>query len=482
MNFFFKLHRLHDNYKMITKEKISENTDKINKLSNLLSKIHNTDDIYLKQLVIKFNQILVDNQYYIYELFNIDLDNVYSILSNDFMNDFYIIKITEKGNNTKIIGKVDEIKDKYDTILYDFLSELLYKKIKNKESDERERLLYNNRLKTISYLYQYLNIGGTFVIRFMALYDIEIIDIYYILCYMFENVIIYSNTRLICTNFNPVLTRHDLEEIILNNQSIEPKTNLNNLLEYLSNNLDYQIKKTMLLLEMKKDEYLSMIMNEMITSCSYYNKKIVNKVLIMNNNSILEQFKSIYIDNKLVDIKDQYNGIIGSYLQEIIEKNDIKKCLEIGMEYGIISFYILSNLKTELISIDSYQKEKYNNYGIKMLNELKLDNRHKLYRKKPCFVLPHLLQKNDYYYYDFIYINSFHTFDYSLINFFYSDLLLKINGFIIIDNVLDHGVAKCIKYIETNYLNYRKIDSPITIAVFTKNKQDDREWNFHKQF
>ena len=140
MNFFFKLHRLDDNYKIVTKQNIisPDNTSKIKELCNLLGKIHNSEDIYLQQLVIKFNQILVDNQYYIYELFDINLSNAYSILSNDFESDFYIIKFTNNGNNTEIIGKVDEITDKYDTILYNILSETLYKKIKNKNFCDRE--------------------------------------------------------------------------------------------------------------------------------------------------------------------------------------------------------------------------------------------------------------------------------------------------------------------------------------------------------
>lgn len=484
MNFFFKLHRLDDNYKILPKKDIisPDNTNKINELCNLLEKINNSDDIYLQQLVIKFNQILVDNQYYIYDLFDINLSNAYSILSNDFENDFYIIKITNNGNNTETIGNVDKINNKYDTIIYNILSETLYNKIKNKNFCDREGLLYNNRLKIISYLYKFLNIGGTFDIRFMALNDTNIIDIYYILCYMFENIIIYSNTRLICTNFNPVLDKNDIEKMLSNKCSIEPKPNLDKLLEYFSNTLNYLIKKSTLLLETKKNEYLNLVMNEMLTSCKYYNKKIVDKVLIIMNNSIIEQFKSIFIDNKLIDISEQFNGIIGKYITDLIDNNKIKKCLEIGMDYGIISFYILSNLNTELISIDPYQKTKFNNNGIKMLKELNLNKFHKIYKQQPYYVLPKLLTKKDYYYFDFIYINSFHTFDHSLINFFYSDVLLKLNGFIIIDNALDHGIAKCIKYIETNYLFYNKIESPITIAVFKKINQDDREWNFHKHF
>ena len=46
--------------------------------------------------------------------------------------------------------------------------------------------------------------------------------------------------------------------------------------------------------------------------------------------------------------------------------------------------------------------------------------------------LPKLLEKYKYNYFDFIFIDGFHTFDYTLVDFFFSNLLLKINGIIVI--------------------------------------------------
>jgi predicted O-methyltransferase YrrM len=101
---------------------------------------------------------------------------------------------------------------------------------------------------------------------------------------------------------------------------------------------------------------------------------------------------------------------------------------------------------------------------------------------KSYIALPKLLEKNQNKF-DFIFIDGFHTFDYTLLDFFYSNLLLKINGYILIDDALHHGVNKCIEYIKNNYLDsYKKIDSPVTFALFKKINEDKREWNFHKNF
>ena len=150
------------------------------------------------------------------------------------------------------------------------------------------------------------------------------------------------------------------------------------------------------------------------------------------------------------------------------------------MAFGISSLYILQNKNTNLLSIDPFQSTQWNNSGIEIIKNFKFENRHKLIEEKSYIALPELLKKEEKY--DFIFIDGFHTFDYTLIDFFYSDKLLKINGIIIIDDILHNGVKKCINYINTNYEFYKIIHSPITIGCYQKIKEDERKWNFHKDF
>ena len=68
-------------------------------------------------------------------------------------------------------------------------------------------------------------------------------------------------------------------------------------------------------------------------------------------------------------------------------------------------------------------------------------------------------------------------------DFFYSDLLLKVGGYIVLDDALHAGPAKVIRYLVENYTHYKRVDVNVrTIAVFKKMKKDDREWSFHKNF
>ena len=215
----------------------------------------------------------------------------------------------------------------------------------------------------------------------------------------------------------------------------------------------------------------------------YYNINIVNEIMTDFNLSLIDLFKSTYVNNKVIKTSSAINGREGHFLIKVIKKYNLINILEIGFAFGISAFYILSNKETKLTSIDPFQKTQWNNKGLELLKEYKFDKRHTLHELKSYVALPKLLEKYNTNYYDFIFIDGFHTFDYTLLDFFYSNLLLKMKGIIIIDDAMHSGVSKCVKYIENNYANfYKKLESPISFAMFQKIDEDKRDWNYHKNF
>jgi predicted O-methyltransferase YrrM len=264
--------------------------------------------------------------------------------------------------------------------------------------------------------------------------------------------------------------------------SIEPKHGYDKLMKYLNNSVKYDIDTFNLILKKDEDEVILKTFNETLALFKYINPNLIDDFLISHNLNLMKYFKRLYIDKKLVKTSSGINNAEGNTISTIIEENNFKNCLEIGMAYGLSSFYILMNKNTSLISIDPYQTTQWKNNGVKLLTQFKFIKRHKLYKETNYVALPKILSKYKANYFDFIFIDGFHTFDYTLFDFFYSNLLLKIDGIIIIDDALHYGVSKCIKYIETNYLSYTKLNSSPTIAVFKKKREDDRVWNFHKNF
>jgi predicted O-methyltransferase YrrM len=484
MDLFFKLERHNDNYNIIDDNIVHKylDTQTVNEYNNIHISLKENTNKDIKYVYDRFNKIKIKNQYYLWFLLDFDINNSYNILSNEFDSDFYITKIIENGNNIEYIGDIYEVNDKYKNILYNMQSEKLIKKIKEYDLCKREELLYNNKLQTILYLFDFLEKGGNFFISIHGFCNDKIIEIYYILSFMFEYCMIYNTTYILCKNFNSILKKSDFVNIINKPFSIEPKYDIDKLINYMNDNLKYHVNKYNLLLQKKEDDFLDFIKSEILNSVKYYDHNKLNELLVEYNFSIIENFKRTFIDNKLVKTSSAINSVEGRKIIEIINEYKFTKCLEIGMAYGVSAFYILSNLNTKLISIDPNQDTQWNNYGVKLLNEFNFNTRHKLYKLKSYVALPKLLKKKGNNYFDFIFIDGFHTFDYTLIDFFYSNLLLKINGIIIIDDAMHSGVKKCVDYIISNYKFYKKLESSSSIAVFIKLKEDMRDWKFHYNF
>ena len=194
------------------------------------------------------------------------------------------------------------------------------------------------------------------------------------------------------------------------------------------------------------------------------------------------------------------------FLYNLTLNNKLVKCIEVGMAFGISALAICKALekigKGKLLSIDPFQTTQWNSNGLKLLKKMDLSKYHKLIENKSFNALPLLLNKNtnenkninkninmnkninknmntNKNKYDLVFIDGWHTFDYTLVDAFYADQLTKIGGYIVIDDVLHFSVKQCIKYLDTNYKHWERIPSPETFACYKKISNDKRAWNFH---
>jgi predicted O-methyltransferase YrrM len=278
-----------------------------------------------------------------------------------------------------------------------------------------------------------------------------------------------------------------LKKLLINNLDINI---IKNLIDFIEKNIIFYCSLIKLLISNSEDNYVNKITIYLHNLVTIDNKKLIDNLTY--NKFIIEKFKRIYIptiisknkiiNQQLIKISANIKSIEGKFILNIISKYKCYNCIEIGMANGVSSLYILTNLNTKLISIDPFQESQWKNIGIKLLKYHNMSNRHELIQEKSYIALPSLLQIYKENKFNFIFIDGFHTFDYTLIDFFYSDLLLEINGYIIIDDALHKGVAKCIKYLKSNYKHYIIIKSPNTICVLKKIANDNRKWDFHINF
>ena len=211
-------------------------------------------------------------------------------------------------------------------------------------------------------------------------------------------------------------------------------------------------------------------------------KKYPNKLL----QQLLEK-KEIVYNGKKHKIKSNINYEEGMLLYNLIVQNKLHRTLEVGLANGVSALFIIQALKDidakeAHIALDPFQTKQWHDIGSKNIEKAGLKDKFTLIQEKSELALPVMAQK---YAGSFvlIFIDGFHTFDNTLIDFFYSNMLLKVGGYIIIDDVLHKGVSKFIKYLNSNYKNYKHIQTNVkTNGVYKKLSEDTREWFFHKNF
>jgi predicted O-methyltransferase YrrM len=419
-------------------------------------------------------------------IFNVDLDRAYNILSDDFEKDFYITRVINKGAGVVKVGPVRTVKDKYPIILYNMTSAALYTRTAGLDLCEREAALFRNKVRTIAYLFDYLQIGGSFYLEMVGFCDDSVVELYYVLSRMFRRCVVYNTIYVICTDYDPrdIISKADVLKLLDGRHAVEPKPNLAKFTEYIHANLAYHTRKFQTLLNRDEDGFLDITMNEVVNSIKYTANTAEDLVgfMIQYNESILENLKRVVVEGRLTRVSSAINGAEGRFIREVIAKYKAVNCMEVGMAYGISAFYMLTNPAVRLVSVDPFQSTQWHNYGVKLLAEFGFDARHRLFPSKSYVALPQMLAEMGPGVFDFVFVDGFHTFDYTLLDFFYANLLTKVGGVVAIDDALHAGVAKCVRYIDSNYTFYRRLVSPSTVAVYLKVREDPRDWDYHRPF
>jgi predicted O-methyltransferase YrrM len=242
--------------------------------------------------------------------------------------------------------------------------------------------------------------------------------------------------------------------------------------------------------------------------------EFVNEHMVINKMPIVSQFNSvIYKLYKTYKIYDELNneypfksGIkqdYGIFLYNMIIKNKMTKTLEIGFANGSSGLFITSALrnlelyghKTYHVAVDPNQSTQWKNIGALHIKKLGYNNI-EIIEKPDYIALPDLLKERvkntkwleskydtNYEKFDMIFIDGWHTFDYTLLDFFYADLLLKVGGYIVVDDAKFDALKELDKYLNSNFKFYKKESYEMGLwMVYKKIRDDDRSWDFHVNF
>ena len=164
-----------------------------------------------------------------------------------------------------------------------------------------------------------------------------------------------------------------------------------------------------------------------------------------------------------VKVDDAISLEEGLFIQTIVRDVKATMSIDIGLGYGVSSLFICDALaKTVnacLITIDPKQFSSEKGIGYNIGKERKGIGRYNLknagyenmiefYESPSHIVLPKLEEQGIKI--DFAFIDGWHTFDYTLLDFFYVDRLLRVGGIVAIHDTKRLSIRKVCRFIITN--------------------------------
>lgn len=137
-------------------------------------------------------------------------------------------------------------------------------------------------------------------------------------------------------------------------------------------------------------------------------------------------------------------------LYRTVRKEKPRLVVEIGMAFGASSLAILTALEEnggdgQLISLDPNQLAGASGRGVAYVEQAGLAHRHRLIEEVDYLALPNLIREGLVV--DFGYIDGWHTFDYSLIDFFLLDKMLRVGGLVAFNDCHYEAVEKVTKFV-----------------------------------
>lgn len=148
-------------------------------------------------------------------------------------------------------------------------------------------------------------------------------------------------------------------------------------------------------------------------------------------------------------------------LYELVANQNASNVLEVGMASGTSTVVILSALSQSgagrLTSIDPFQTTQFKDSGRERVRAMGFGDRHRLLEQPDYLALPQLLAGGEFF--DFILVDGYHSFDYTLVDVFYADLLLRTGGVLAVHDSSWPAVLKALRFLEV-HKDYRRLSPP----------------------
>jgi predicted O-methyltransferase YrrM len=160
------------------------------------------------------------------------------------------------------------------------------------------------------------------------------------------------------------------------------------------------------------------------------------------------------------------------------------RTLETGMAYGLSTLAICGvheeRGEGEHIAIDPHQSSDWRGIGRLNLRRAGLAHRARVIEARSDEALPRL--RDEGVRIDFALIDGLHLFDAALVDFFHADRMLEPGGVVVFHDTWMPAVAQAVEFVRTNRA-YEPVEAgDAAMAALRKLAEDDRAWDFHRDF
>ncbi len=186
-----------------------------------------------------------------------------------------------------------------------------------------------------------------------------------------------------------------------------------------------------------------------------------------------ECLKMMILEGRSFDLDGQVQHPTGTvslaeaeYIMDVIREKKLSRCVETGVAYGASTIAVCEALiqleKMGLVckhyGVDPCQYSEFNGSAIAVLRRCGLDHLFELLEGPSHIMLPKLLERNVSV--DFALVDGWHTFDYTLVDVFLADKLLRSGGILMIHDMQMPSKRMVWRYLRT-HRRYRRLRGPI---------------------
>lgn len=154
-----------------------------------------------------------------------------------------------------------------------------------------------------------------------------------------------------------------------------------------------------------------------------------------------------------VTVTSHIDEACGALIQKVIRMKRPRVGIEVGLAFGISTLYILEALKEtggqKLIGMDPAQYDDYwRGGGLHNVAASGYSDLYEFHENTSQQLLPELVGNGLKI--DFAFIDGWHTFDHTLIDFFYIDQMMNVGGVVVFDDVGYPAIRRVCDFILTN--------------------------------